>query len=431
MGHRSASDAIGVAPGRRVRILRIVTRLNTGGPARHLTTLTRALDSDRYEQWLAAGREGVGEGSMRSFVESQGVRLTLVREMVATSRLGPADVVAMARIRRLIRDVRPDIVETHTTKAGIVGRLAARLEGSPVVVHVYHGHVLKGHYGAIKTWLARCAERVLARTSDRLIAVSARVKDDLVKFKVASPDRITIVEPGLDLAPMIRSRHDRGALRHELGLDPGVPLVGIVGRLTPIKNHRLFLTAAAALRAVRPDLHFVIVGDGELGPEIRAWVRRLDLSSSVTFTGWRHDLSRIYADLDVLVSCSKSEGTPFAIIEAMAAECPVVATAVGGVPDLLDDRVTGLLVPPGQPAPLVAAILRLVNDPGFARVLARSAAARAEVRFDSARLASDMDAFYTELLRDHGGARSAVRNPRHVGRTTAPHATGVDRAAPR
>ena len=221
MGHRSASDAIGVAPGRRVRILRIVTRLNTGGPARHLTTLTRALDSDRYEQWLAAGREGVGEGSMRSFVESQSVRLTLVREMVATSRLGPADVVAMARIRRLIRDVRPDIVETHTTKAGIVGRLAARLEGSPVVVHVYHGHVLKGHYGAIKTWLARCAERVLARTSDRLIAVSARVKDDLVQFKVASPDRITIVEPGLDLAPMIRSRHDRGALRHELGLDPG------------------------------------------------------------------------------------------------------------------------------------------------------------------------------------------------------------------
>ena len=107
---------------RRVRILRIVTRLNTGGPARHLTTLARALDSDRYEQWLAAGREGAGEGSMRSFVEAQGVRLIPVLEMVGTSRLGPADVAAMARIRRLIRDIRPDIVETHTTKAGIVGR---------------------------------------------------------------------------------------------------------------------------------------------------------------------------------------------------------------------------------------------------------------------------------------------------------------------
>jgi glycosyltransferase involved in cell wall biosynthesis len=174
---------------------------------------------------------------------------------------------------------------------------------------------------------------------------------------------------------------------------------------------------------VRPDLHFVIVGDGELGPEIRDLARRFGLSSRVTFTGWRHDLSRIYADLDVLVSCSKSEGTPFAIIEAMAAECPVVATAVGGVPDLLDDHVTGLLVPPGQSAPLVAAILRLVDDPGFARALARSAATRAEVRFDAARLASDTDGLYTELLREHDPARSPVRNPRHAGRATAPHAT--------
>ena len=416
---------------RRVRILRIVTRLNTGGPARHLTALTQALDSDRYEQWLAAGREGAREGSMRSFVEGQGVRLTLVPEMAGTSRLGPADVWALARIRRMIRDVRPDIVETHTTKAGIVGRLAARLEGSPVVLHVYHGHVLEGHYGAIKTRLARCAERSLAPVSDGLLAVSARVKDDLVRFKVASPDRISIVEPGLDLAPMILGREERGALRCELGLGQGVALVGIVGRLTPVKNHQLFLAAATALLAVRPDVHFLVVGDGELGPRLRVVAGRLGLSGRVTFTGWRHDLARIYADLDVLVSCSKSEGTPFAIIEAMAAECPVVATAVGGVPDLVEDRVTGLLVPPGQPAPLAAALLQLVSDPGFAQALARSAAARARVRFSAARLASDMDSLYSELLRGHDAALPTVRNPRHAGQATAPLARGVDRAAPR
>jgi glycosyltransferase involved in cell wall biosynthesis len=393
---------------RRVRILRIVTRLNTGGPARHLTTLTRSLDGHRYEQWLAAGREGAGEGSMRSFVEAQGVRLTFVPEMVGTSRLGSADVAALARIRRLIRDVRPDIVETHTTKAGIVGRLAARLEGSPVVVHVYHGHVLDGYYGPVKTGLARCAERLLAPASDRLLAMSARVKDDLVRFKVAPPDAITIVEPGLDLESMIRGRGERGALRHELG---------IVGRLTPVKDHQLFLAAAVALLAVRPDVHFVVVGDGELGPEVRALARRLGLSSRVTFTGWRHDLSRIYADLDLLVSCSKSEGTPFAIIEAMAAECPVVATAVGGVPDLVEDQVTGLLVPPGQPGPLVAAILRLLGDPGAGQALARLAAARARVRFSAARLASDMDSLYTELLRGYGSPSETrgtlAEPPRH------------------
>lgn len=417
---------------RRTRILRIVTRLNTGGPARYLTTLTQALDPVRYEQRLAAGREGPGEGSLRSFVEAQGVHLAAVPEMVGTTRLEPSDVVAVARVRRLIRDFQPDIVETHTSKAGIVGRLAARLEGSPVVLHIYHGHVLDGHYyGAIKTWMARNAERALARHSDRLVAVSARVKDDLVKYKVASPDHISIVEPGLDLVPLRSCRQERGALRRDLGLDPDVPLVGIVGRLTPIKNHRLFLDAAVAVLAVRPDVHFVIVGDGEIGSALRVLARRLGVMPHVTFTGWRHDLPLVYADLDVLVSCSKNEGTPFTIIEAMAAGCPVVATRVGGVPDLLDDEDTGLLVPPAQEEPLVAAILRLLGDRELARALARSAAARAEVRFGPARFASQMDALYTELLHAYEAAQSTVRSPRHAGRASARHAMGGDRTVRR
>ena len=416
---------------RRARILRIVTRLNTGGPAKHLMALVRALDPDRYEQRLAAGREGPGEGSMRRFVEAQGVPVTMVPEMVGIPRLGPADAIAVARIRKLIRDFRPDIVETHTTKAGIVGRLAARLEGSPVVLHVYHGHVLDGHYGAIKTWMARCSERVLAHSSDRLVAVSARVKDDLVKYKVASPDHISIVEPGLDLGSLRSCRQERGVLRRELGLDSTVPLVGIVGRLTPIKNHRLFLDAAVAVLAIRPDVHFVIVGDGEIGPAIRALAHKLGVMTRVTFTGWRYDLQRVYADLDVLVSCSKNEGTPFTIIEAMAAGCPVVATRVGGVPDLLDDQVTGLLVPPAQTELLAAALLRLLGDRNLARSLARSAADRAEVRFDPGRLASDMDALYMELLHAYEVARSTIRSPKHASRASVRHAMDAGRAGRR
>ena len=417
---------------RRVRILRIVTRLNTGGPARHLTTLVRALGAERYEQRLVAGREGPGEGSMRPFVEAQGIDLTVVPTMVSTTRLGPADVVAVARIQRLIRDFRPDIVETHTTKAGVIGRLAARLEGTPVVVHVYHGHVLDGHYyGALKTWTARCTERLLARVSHRLVAVSARVKDDLVRFQVGSPDQISIVEPGLDLTPMRTCRQERGALRRELGLDPAGPLVGIVGRLAPIKNHRLFLDAAVAVLAVRPDAHFLVVGDGEIGPAIRARAHTLGLMPHVTFTGWRHNLPRVYSDLDVLVSCSKSEGTPFTIIEAMAAGCPVVATRVGGVPDLLDDEVTGLLVPSEETRPLVNAILRLLGDRHLASVLSGAAANRAEARFAPGRFASDMDAVYTELLHAHGAARSIVKSPTLASRASARHAMGVDRIVPR
>lgn len=416
---------------RRTRILRIVTRLNTGGPSRHLAALFAALDPDRYEQQLAAGREGPGEGSMRHFVEAQGIRLTMVPEMVGTTRLGPGDVAAVARIRRLIRDFQPDIVETHTTKAGIVGRLAARLEGSPIVLHTYHGHVLEAYYGLVKTSIARATERALARVTDRLIAVSAHVKRDLVRLEVASPDQICIVEPGLDLAPLFPCREERGELRRELGIGNSVPLVGIVGRLTAVKNHPLFLDAASGVLAVRPDVHFLVVGDGETGPALRGLVRKRGLIDRVTFTGWRYDLPRIYADLDVLVSCSKNEGLPFTIIEAMAAGCPVVATGVGGVPDLVTNEVTGLLVPPAHADPLVAAIVRVLGDAGLARELARSAAADVEARFSIPRLGSAMDALYSELLHGHDAAHSTVRSPMHAVRPTAPDATGADRTARR
>jgi glycosyltransferase involved in cell wall biosynthesis len=347
---------------------------------------------------------------MRPFVEAQGVQLTLVPEMVGTPRLALGDGVALARIRQLIRGFRPDIVETHTTKAGIVGRLAAQLEGSPVVLHVYHGHSLDGQHGAIKTWMARRVERMLMRTSHRLVAVSAHVKHDLVKYGVAPPDHISVVEPGLDLAPMLGCRRERGALRRELGLASARRLVGIVGRLTPVKNHRLFLDAAVGVLAVRPDVHFLIVGDGEIGPEIRALARSRGLIEHLTFTGWRYDLPRIYADLDILVSCSNNEGTPFTIIEAMAAGCPVVATRVGGVPDLVHDQTTGLLVPPAQAQPLIAAILRLLSDADLARALTRSAADAAR-RFSTARLASDMDALYTTLLHSLRRRSADIQRP--------------------
>ena len=384
---------------RRTRILRIVTRLNTGGPTVHLVTLSQALAGRGYDQWLAAGREGPHEGSMRAFVEAQGIQPIFVPAMVATSHLSPADAVALAQIRGHIRTLQPDIVETHMSKAGIVGRLAARLERVPTVIHVYHGHVLAGYYGAIKTWIARSAERIAAKTSDHLVAVSARVKDDLVNYGVAPAGSISVVEPGLDVRPLVRCREERGDLRRELGIASNAPLIGMVGRLCPVKNPVQFLDAAMAVAALHPDARFLVVGDGELGEQMRRRARQLDLTKHVIFAGWRDDLPRVYADLDVLVSCSINEGTPLAIIEAMLAGCPVVATSVGGVPDLIDDDVTGLLVPPRQTPALAAAILRLLQDRRLAAALAECAQRRGQVRFSTNRLASDMDALYSHLLR--------------------------------
>jgi glycosyltransferase involved in cell wall biosynthesis len=413
---------------RRRRILRIITRLNTGGPVRHIVSVAGALPRERYEQWLIAGREGPGEGSMRSFVASRGLDPLFVPEMVGTPTLGPGDLIALGTIRRLIREIQPDIVETHTSKAGVLGRLAACLEGSPIVLHVYHGHVLDGYFGAAKTWLARRVERALARTSDQLVAVSPRVKRDLVQYGVAPPDQIAVIEPGIDLEPLLDCRCRRGALRRHLGLEPDAPLAGFIGRLCPIKNPALFLDAAKAILAVRPRVRFVLAGDGQLGGEMRARAEALGLNPHVIFTGWRSDLPKLYADLDVLVSSSNNEGTPFVIIEAMAAGCPVVATAVGGVPDLIDDGLNGLLVAPCDPHQLASAIIRILDDGALAKALADAARDRARVRFAASRLSADMDALYGRLIdrrEDVARPRNRMRPARPSHRDTRAEATGL------
>jgi glycosyltransferase involved in cell wall biosynthesis len=387
---------------RRIRILRIITRLNIGGPAIHLATLAGALDSGRYEQQLVTGREGPDEGSMRPLVERRGVHPIVIPEMIGTPRIGPRDVAALARIRRLVRDLKPDIVETHLSKAGILGRLAARLEHVPVVVHVFHGHVLDGYFGPLKTWMARRTERSLAGLSDRLIAVSARVKQELVNHRIASADRIDVIELGLEMDQLIHCREMRGTLRRELGIAPDTPLVGVVGRLSRIKNHQLFLDAAARIAAAHPEVLFLVVGDGERRSALESHARRLNLARQVLFTGWRTDLPSVYADVDVLALSSDNEGTPLVLIEAMAAGCPMVATGVGGVPDLIDDGVSGLLVPPRQPSQLADAIVRMLQDRALSATLAARAQATARARFGVERLAADMDALYRRLVAERG-----------------------------
>ena len=265
---------------------------------------------------------------------------------------------------------------------------------------MYHGHVLAGYYGTAKTWVARWAERVCARATDHLVAVSARVKADLVELGVSAPEHITVIEPGLEMARLACCRSERGLLRRQLGLDPDVPLVGIVGRLSPIKNPRLFLDAAAAILSAQAHVRFLVVGDGELGLEMRARAHKLGVMHRVIFTGWRNDLPTVYADLDALVSSSNNEGTPLTIIEAMTAGCPVVATAVGGVPNLIDDGVTGLLVPARDPQQLAAAILRVLDDRALAHALADTARARARLRFRKSRFAAEMNVLYERLLHE-------------------------------
>ena len=385
---------------RRIKILRVIGRLNVGGATVHVVNLCAGLNRGRFDQLLVVGSENRAEGSMLDYAVARGVQPHVIPEIVTTFSLAPRDLKALVKLYFLMRRERPHIVCTETAKAGFLGRLAARLAGVPVIVHTFHGHVLHGYYGPLKNWLMRRMERSLAGFTDRLVAVSEEVKRDLVGYGVAAERKIAVIPLGIDLEPFLNSHSHKGEFRRELALGNGIKLVGIVGRIFPIKNHRLFLQSAARISAQEPGVRFVIVGDGVLRSTVEQQARQLGIADSVLFTGWRRDLPTIYADLDILVVSSDNEGTPVSAIEAMAASCPVVATRVGGLPDLIDDRRTGRLVPPRDEKALADAVLDLLRRPEMARDLERNAKESVGKRFAVTRLINDMEHFYRGLLEE-------------------------------
>ena len=386
----------------RIRVLRLIARLNVGGPAIHVTALTSGLDPARYDSRLATGLPGRHEGDMSYLSEAAGVAPVLLPEM--GREVAPlADLATLARLVRLMRQFRPHIVHTHTAKAGAVGRMAARLSGVPVVVHTFHGHVFHAYFGRLQSRLAVRTERMLAGLSDRLITLSERLRREIAGFGVAPSEKIEVIPLGFDLAPFApEAGWRRGQLRAELGLAPDDWLIGSVGRLVPVKNHALLLQAAQALRQAGRRAHFVIVGDGELRPSLEAQARALGLEQAVSFTGWRRDLPPVYADLDVLVNTSRNEGTPVAVIEAMAAGVPVIATAVGGVPDVVADGATGTLVPEGDAEALARALAERLDQPEAARRMAEAARVEVLQRYSMKQLLCNVDGLYQRLLMAKG-----------------------------
>jgi glycosyltransferase involved in cell wall biosynthesis len=381
---------------RPVKILRIITRLNVGGPAKHVTILTRDLNDRDWHSLLVAGRVGPFEGSVVEHTRQQGVEPILINELVRPTH--PInDVIAFLKLLLLILREKPDIVHTHTSKAGAVGRLAAIICQVPVVVHTFHGHVFHAYFHSIPTLLFQSIERLLARFTDVLIALGENQKKELVGFRIAEEDKIQVVPLGLELGPFLNATAE-GKLRRELGFDSSTPLVGIVGRLAPVKGHMIFLNAAARILGRRRDIHFVIVGDGELRAELEQYTAGLDITDNVHFIGFRFDLPEIQRDLDVVALSSHNEGLPVALIEAMASERPVVATRVGGVSDLVTDGVTGILVPPADDEALADAILLALSNREEAGRMAAQAKAYVAERFTAQRLVRDIRELYTRLL---------------------------------
>lgn len=383
---------------RPTRILRLIVRLNIAGPTLQAILLTRTLREMGYEVQLVSGGSPDERDSMGYVAQQYDVEPLYVPEL--RPYLNPLrNLRAFWALLRLIQQTKPDVVHTHTTTAGFLGRIAARLAGVPVVVHTLHTHPFRGYYNDLRTGLFITMERIGAYFSDSIITLSAGLRRELTeRYHITSKNRITVLPLGFDLEALANSTRKQGIFRAAWNIPEDAPLVGIIGRLLPVKNHELFFQAAAQVRRVLPTARFVVVGDGELRPELEALAQKQGLGEAVQFVGWQQDVLPIYSDLDVLVTSSLNEGTPVPIIEALAAGCPVVATEVGGIPDLLDQGELGALVPSGDAHALAEAVLRTLRQPPDPHV-AQDTMLR---RYGIQRLADDLDSLYRGLLAKKG-----------------------------
>ncbi len=388
----------------RIRILRVIARLNMGGPALHVAYLAKGLQSRGYETTLVAGRLARGEDSMSFVADELGIEVVPLGEL--HREISPVyDPVAVARLVRVIREVRPHILHTHTAKAGAVGRAAALLTGDarpPVIVHTYHGHVLRGYFDPLRTEIFRETERALARHTTRLIAVGPEVRDDLVAQHVAPAEKFSVIRLGIDLESRTLGSERRGEFRTLFGVPGDRFVVGWIGRMTAIKRVPDVLAAFRMLLDRGVEATLCLVGDGPDREEIERHAHELGVARHTLFVGYQRDVAPYYAFFDAFLLPSANEGTPVVAIEALAAERPVVATRVGGVPDVVADGEDGFLVEPGDVKALADALERLARDPELRRRFGAAGRARVVPRYRVERLVDDVDALYRELLTEQG-----------------------------
>jgi glycosyltransferase involved in cell wall biosynthesis len=386
-----------------VRVARIISRLNIGGPAIQAITMTRLLEPLGYKTLLIRGSEADHEGSMDHLARELGVVPLRVARM--RRELGLRDAIAFAHLVRTLRRFRPDVVHTHAAKAGTLGRFAALACGRarpPVIVHTFHGHSLSGYFSSPQAALFLRIERFLARRTSRLVAVSDEVRDDLVRLGVAQAEQIEVIRLGFDLgrfqADAATCAASRMELRDTLGIPRDARVVTIIARLVPIKRVDRFLAMAERL-AGESDVWFLIAGDGELREELQAIELSAQLAPRVVWAGFRQDVPGVCFASDVVVLTSDNEGTPVSLIEAQAAGVPVVSTRVGGAATVVGDRPGALVdVDDDDVAGLATAVGALLDDLPAAREAAHTERERVVAEFSLDRLVRSLDELYRREL---------------------------------
>ena len=381
-------------------MLRVIARLNMGGPAIHVSNLAAGLETRGYHTTLVAGSLARGEDSMAFLAERLGVSVVSVEELQREVSVLD-DARSVLRIAELIRNERPHILHTHTAKAGAIARAAALLAGGarpPVVLHTFHGHVLKGYFDAGRTAFFRHVERTLARSSDVLVAVSPEVRDELVELGVAPSDKFVVIRLGIPLEERLGDATVDSDYRHLYGIPRDAFVVGWVGRMTGVKDTGAVLEIVRATRERGVDAVLCMVGDGPDRERLEQLAHELGIARSCYFVGYQPEVAGYYRLFDAFVLPSVTEGTPVSAIESLASGTAVVANRVGGVPEVVRDGVDGFLVEPGDIEGAAARLAELAADPALRARLGEAGKARVLERYSVARRVDDVDRLYRSLL---------------------------------
>jgi len=374
----------------KVRVMRVIARMNVGGPAMQVAGLARLLPSDEFEQRVYAGAVADYEGD---FVQLHDLNLD-IRPLAATGRgfSSFSDLKLINQLAREMREFRPHIVHSHTAKAGVIARVAANLSRiDSKLVHTFHGHLLKGYFSPMMLTGLVQTERVLAKRTDVLITVGSKVRDELVEAGIGSKDQYEIIPPGV--APV--DINDRKLARRSLSLSNSDFVVLFLGRLTRIKRVDRLLDAVALAVAEVPEIKVLIAGDGELRGQLEDTARARRLP--VQFLGWRSDLELLLGAADCLVITSDNEGTPVSLIQASLAGVPTVATNIGSVSEIIEDNVSGL-VTDLSPEATAAALIRLSGSASLRSRLGAQAQADGISKYSYQRLVDDHVNLYRRLM---------------------------------
>ena len=394
----------------KIRVLRIINRFNLGGPTFNVAYLTKYMD-DKFETLLLGGTKDETEASSEFILYDLGIKPKVISEMKRAISLS-SDYKSYKEIAKVIQEFKPHIAHTHAAKSGMLGRLAAINNDVPIILHTFHGHVFHSYFGEAKTLIYKSIERYLAKRSTRIIAISQIQSDELsLIHKIADYSKVEIVHLGFDLSRFQENQSEkRNIFRDKYGLKDGEIAIGIIGRLVPIKNHKMFLDAVNPVFEQNPNTRFFVIGDGESKDELLGycqksnipykWLEAPDMDSPLCFTSWIKEIDQVMAGLDIVTLTSLNEGTPVSLIEAQSAGKPVVSTRVGGIEDIVVEDGSALLCGITDQIIFNSNLLQLSKDQLKRSTMGKIGQVHVLEQFSYRRLVNDMESLYQKLLEE-------------------------------